>query len=275
MPGDTVEERYIELLKRMLTRYGFSDGVLREARLARAPFLRPIQALLRKRGFRIARLETFDANSRELGLDWPAEAETMVGLRRLDNLRDCIRAIIADSIPGDFVEAGVWRGGSSIFMKGVLSAYGEQRDIWLADSFEGLPPPDEANYPHDKGIRLDQAAWFLAISEDEVRRNFERYGLLDDHVHLVKGWFRDTLKALPVDEIALLRLDGDLYESTIQTLEPLYPRIPAGGFCIVDDYGKVEACKQAVHDYRSIHGIDDPIIDIDGTGAFWRKTSAA
>jgi O-methyltransferase len=195
----------------------------------------------------------------------------MVGLRRLDNLSDCIRTIIADSIPGEVVETGVWRGGASIFMKGVLAAYGDQREIWLADSFEGVPPPDVLNYPQDADIHLDKQARLLAISEAEVRRNFERYGLLDEHVHFVKGWFRDTLGTLSVEQISLLRLDGDLYESTIQALEPLYPKIAVGGFCVIDDYGNIEACKNAVHDYRIAHEIVDPIVDIDGSGAFWRK----
>lgn len=272
MTQDDAAELYIELLKRMLTRYGFSENLLRETRFANAPVFRRIHAQLRKRGLILARREPYDPDSREYGLDWPTYAETMVGLRRLDNLRDCIRTIIADSVPGDFVETGVWRGGASIFMKGVLAAYGEQREIWLADSFEGLPPPDVVDYPQDAGIRLDKEAHYLAVSEAQVKRNFERYGMLDEHVHFVKGWFRDTLTALPAERISLLRLDGDLYESTIQALEPLYPKIPVGGFCVIDDYGKVEACRKAVHDYRSANSIADPIVDIDGTGVYWRKS---
>ena len=271
---DTREQQlYIELLKRMLTRYGFSEGALREVRPRKKMYFRPLAKILRKQGFVLARPEPYDPVQRELGRDWPAHAETMVGLRRLENLHDCIRNIVDDGVPGDLVETGVWRGGSSIFMKGVLTAYGEKRDIWLCDSFEGLPPPDEVNFPHDAGIRLDQASFFLGVTEDAVKRNFERYGLFDDNVHFVKGWFKDTLNSLPVEKISLLRLDGDLYESTIQALDPLYPKLAVGGYCIIDDYGNIEACKRAVHDYRSAHGIEDEIVDIDGYGAFWRKAS--
>ncbi|TSD94458.1 macrocin O-methyltransferase [Skermania sp. ID1734] len=269
---DRARELYIDLLARMLTRYGFSDGVLTEARFSRVPFLRPVQAQFRKKGLVVARQEPYDSNQREYGLDWPEHAETMVGLRRLDNLHQCIKTIVAESVPGDLVETGVWRGGASIFMKGVLAAYGAERDLWLCDSFEGLPSPDTSNFPQDNGIRLDKEAWYLAVSEADVARNFERYGLLDEHVHFVKGWFRDTLSSLTVDEISLLRLDGDLYESTIQALNPLYPRISVGGFCVVDDYGNIEACRQAVHDYRDKHGITDEIVDVDGSGVFWRVT---
>lgn len=97
--------------------------------------------------------------------------------------------------------------------------------------------------------------------------------LLDEHVHFVKGWFRDTLKILPAERISLLRLDGDMYESTIQALEPLYPKLSAGGFCVIDDY-QWEMCRAAVHDYRSQHGISEPLIDVDGSAVYWRKTTA-
>jgi O-methyltransferase len=270
-----VQERYIELLKRMLTRYGFSDEEWREIHLARRPYslAQPALDALRRRGLVIGRAVKYDRRHRAVGLDWPVHAETMVGLRRLDNLQQCIKTIIEECIPGDFVEAGVWRGGASIFMKGVLAAYGESREIWLADSFEGLPPPDEENFPQDKGWHFDQASHILAVSENEVKENFRRYQLLDEHIHFIKGWFRDTLDSLPAAQISLLRLDGDLYESTIQALEPLYPRLSVGGFCIIDDYGAVDACEQAVHDYRSKNNISDQLIDIDGSGVFWRKSS--
>jgi O-methyltransferase len=275
MSEDTSRELYIELLKRVLTRYGFSDDDWRELHLTRPPLsvLQPVLDMLRKRGLVIGRAHKYDKRHRACGLDWPVHAETMVGLRRLDNLHECIRTIIRDNVPGDLVETGVWRGGASIFMKGVLTAYGETRDMWLADSFEGLPAPDEANFPSDKGWRFDKASWYLAVSEDEVRENFKRYELLDEHVKFVKGWFRDTLGSLPATRIALLRLDGDLYESTIQALEPLYPRLSAGGYCVIDDYGAVKGCEEAVHDYRAKHNITEPIVDIDGSGVFWRKSA--
>jgi O-methyltransferase len=113
----------------------------------------------------------------------------------------------------------------------------------------------------------------LSVGVDQVRRNFERYGLLDDQVRFLVGWFRDTLVDAPIDQLALLRLDGDLYESTMQALEPLYPKLSVGGYCIIDDYGTIDACRAAVTDYRSAHDIDDKIEDIDGTGVFWRKSS--
>jgi O-methyltransferase len=166
----------------------------------------------------------------------------------------------------------VWRGGACILMRAVLAAHGDTtRSVWLADSFQGVPRSDVVNYKADKGIRADLAAGILGVSEAEVRANFERYGLLDEKVRFLPGWFKDTLHNAPIDRIAVLRLDGDLYESTIQALDALYPRLSSGGFCIVDDYLAVKACEQAVTDYRAKHGISAEIVDIDGTGVLWRK----
>ena len=109
------------------------------------------------------------------------------------------------------------------------------------------------------------------MTEKNVRANFQRYGLLDDQVRFVPGWFKDTLHDAPIQQIAVLRLDGDLYESTIQALDGLYERLSPGGFCIIDDYHALDSCKQAVTDYRTKHGITAEIKEIDGTGVFWRK----
>jgi O-methyltransferase len=203
---------------------------------------------------------------------WPAEAETMIGMERLTSLQDCVETVLADDIPGDLVECGVWRGGACILMRAVLAAYGDEtRSVWVADSFEGLPRPDLENYKADKGLNASIFAGILGVSEAEVRENFERYGLLDDQVRFLPGWFKDTLRDAPIDRLAVLRLDGDLYESTIQALDALYPRLSPGGFCIIDDYYAIEACRQAVTDYREEHGISAEIVDIDWSGVLWRK----
>jgi hypothetical protein len=212
-----------------------------------------------------------DEQARAEGRDWPARAHTMIGLKRLVNLRLCVETILDDRIPGDLVETGVWRGGATIFMRALLKARGvTDRVVWVADSFAGLPPPDTARYPHDRGITLHQFPQ-LAVSLERVQDNFRRYGLLDDQVRFLKGWFRDTLPSAPIERLAVLRLDGDLYESTIQALDALYDKVSPGGFVIVDDYHNVAACRHAVHDFRDRRGINDPIQTIDWGGAFWRR----
>jgi O-methyltransferase len=228
--------------------------------------------LFRFGDFVLVRKRPFDQQKRDKGLDWPANALTMIGMQRLTSLQQCVETVLADNVSGDLVECGVWRGGASILMRAVLAANGDEtRRVWLADSFAGVPPPDVANYKADKGIRLDLYAGVLAVPESEVRANFERYGLLDDQVRFLPGWFKDTLADAPIESIAVLRLDGDLYESTIQALDGLYPRLSPGGFCIIDDYHPIPACRQAVTDYRSKHGISSEIVEIDGTGVLWRK----
>jgi O-methyltransferase len=263
-----VRSLYLDLLRRNLTRYGMHERMPAGWPLRRRLLLKAVNTLSSIRNG----TSPFDQRRRELGLDWPAEAETMIGMRRLTSLQHCVETVLADDIPGDLIECGVWRGGACILMRAVLAAYGDEtRCVWLADSFEGVPRSDPDNYAADKGIRAEVAAGILGVPEAVVRANFERYGLLDDRVRFLPGWFKDTLHDAPIDRIAVLRLDGDLYESTIQALDALYPRLSPGGFCIVDDYQAVKACEQAVNDYRAKHGISAEIVDIDGTGVLWRK----
>ena len=142
----------------------------------------------------------------------------MVGLARLDNVQSCIDRILAEGVPGDLIETGVWRGGCSIFMRAVLAArYVGDRTVWLADSFEGLARPDAERYP--KEFEVDLSTFDeLAVGVEVVKANFERYGLLDEQVRFLAGWFADTLPDAPVTTLALIRLDGDYYESTMTAL---------------------------------------------------------
>ncbi len=199
----------------------------------------------------------------------------MIGMQRLTHLQHCVETVLAEEISGDLIECGGWRGGACILMRAVLRAYGDdERCVWLADSFKEVPSPDPENYSADKDVRLHLAADVLGIPESAVRNNFKRYGLLDDRVRFLPGWFKNTIPDAPIDRIALLRLDGDLYESTFQALDALYSRLSAGGFCIIDDYHEMDECCQAVTDYRQKNSISAEIIDIDGSGVYWRKSVA-
>ena len=190
---------------------------------------KPLTSVLDRLGLRLMRWAPVDRERRAEGMDWPLSAATMVGLRRLDNLQACIERLVAEDVPGDLIETGVWRGGASIFMRGALEAYGDrERTVWVADSFQGLPKPDGERYPRDEGDSLWRFRE-LAVPVEEVRRNFERFGLLDDRVRFLVGWFRDTLPNAPVERLALIRLDGDMYESTAVALESLYPKLSPGG----------------------------------------------
>jgi O-methyltransferase len=213
----------------------------------------------------------FQSALRAEGRDWPAIAHTMIGVQRLENVRELAQRILEVGIPGDFVEAGVWRGGCCILMRGILKANGIiDRKVYVVDSFEGLPPPKPNLFPQDEGLNLHLHTE-LAVSLEQVRTNFSRYGLLDDQVVFVKGLFQDTLPALEAGPFALIRLDGDLYESTYVALESLYPRLSPGGFVIIDDVNFLPACRKAVMDYRDRFGITAAMNQVDWCASWWQK----
>ncbi len=206
------------------------------------------------------------------GEDHPFVAHTMIGIKRLTNIQYCLEEILKENIPGDCIETGVWRGGATIFMRAILKAYGDTtRKVWVVDSFKGLPPPNPDKYPADEDLDLSDIP-YLAVSVQTVKKNFKKYALLDDQVVFLEGYFSDTLPTCSIDKISLLRLDGDLYESTWDALTHLYPKVSTGGYVIIDDFGYIPACAQAVNDYRELHGITDPIHKIDYTGVYWKKT---
>jgi O-methyltransferase len=269
-----VRKLYIDLMKNALTRYAFGEtwqhyeprpGGLRHM------VFRRIRSVLDKRNLEIVSRFVFNADARAQGSDWPPEADTMVGLRRLDNLEFCVSDVIESGVPGDFIETGVWRGGSCIFMRSLLKAYGDTgRRVWVADSFRGLPKA-EANRTED----VEDALWtydFLAVPMERVQANFARYGLLDEQVRFLPGWFEDTLPTAPVDQLAVLRLDGDMYDSTMVALRSLYPKLSVGGYVIVDDYHAVRGCKEAVDEFRAEHGIVDELHEVDWTCRYWRRS---
>ncbi|MEZ6127605.1 MAG: TylF/MycF family methyltransferase [Planctomycetaceae bacterium] len=276
---DEAGSLYLDLLKRCLMNTIYSDYEVCEfvpsRRYKRLLFRSVLKPLLNRSGAKVVVPYEYDWEKRRNGTDWSPMAHTMIGQNRLDNLQNCIQTVLEENVPGDFLEAGVWRGGATIFMRGMLKAWGNtSRKVWAADSFAGLPAPNEHEYPKDKG---DQHHTFreLAISLETVQENFRKYGLLDEQVCFLKGWFKDTLPLAPIKELAILRLDGDMYESTMDGLRHLYPKLSPGGFLIVDDYGAVKACREAVHDYRTNHRIDEEIVTIDWGGVYWQKAVAS
>ncbi|MFJ8587255.1 TylF/MycF family methyltransferase [Streptomyces sp. NPDC093595] len=215
----------------------------------------------------------FDREARESGEDYPVVAHTMIGMKRLDNLHQCIEDVLRDGVPGDVIETGVWRGGACIFARGVLKAHGvTDRTVWVADSFQGFPKTEADDHPMDVEMDLHQynEAVSLPTGLETVRENFARYGLLDDQVRFLPGWFKDTMPTAPVERLAVMRLDGDSYGATMDVLTHLYGKLSPGGYVIVDDYC-IPACRQAVHDFRDRMGIDDEIHQVDRQGAYWRN----
>lgn len=271
-----IEDIYLDLLKKTLTFTLWPeppmpiDKLPYEPRSVKKLVISFISRILRYKELQLVKLNEITFDQRESGVIWPQFADTMIGLKRLDNLQFCIETVIEEKIEGDLIETGVWRGGACIFMRAVLAAYKiEDRKVFLADSFEGLPKPDDSRYPVDKGDK-HHLITLLAISKEEVENNFKKYGMFDDQVVFLKGWFSETLPEAPIKKLSILRLDGDMYSSTIVALDNLYPKLSSGGFCIIDDYA-LPGCKLAVDDFRNKHNIKSEIQKVDWSGIYWRK----
>jgi len=284
-----------------------------------ANFIYQDPSLLVNDGSRLRLGTGFDLDDRVKGFDAPTEAHTMIGLRRLENLQACMDKTLGDNVPGDYLEAGSYRGGAAIFMRAFLKAHQvKDRRVFACDTFRSfrpkLPPQPilgviqalaaipyrpwkrcyfrflescnrGSSFPRDETPSddwIDLTLWQLRHSRvltnlpdnslELVRSRFASYGLLDDQVVFLEGLFADTFPEAPIDQLAVLRLDGDTYESTKQPLDLLYPKISTRGFCIVDDYQTFESCRQAVDEYRANNDIVDKIIAIDRNGVYWQKS---
>jgi O-methyltransferase len=210
----------------------------------------------------------------------PSTRLTMLTPELLDNIEYCIRDVVDNKVEGDFIECGVWRGGACIYAYYVLKELDEKRKVYVADSFQGLPQPNVELYPQDEGdIHWKHSE--LAVSSEKVKQNFEIFGPIDESVVFVEGFFKDSLPECDIEKISVLRLDGDMYESTMDSLKHLYHKLEIGGYCIVDDYSGVIGCTKAVDDFREKYDIDDemklcqPVPCESGfhpASVFWKKT---
>ena len=199
-------------------------------------------------------------------------ADALTAMSGVENLQRCVETVINEKIPGDLMECGVWRGGLCVFMAGLLKAHEEDRRVWVADSFEGLPTPDPMVSLQDAVLHELLGANSLSVSLEEVQDIFRRYDLLDSRVRFLQGWFDQTIPSAPVEALAVLRVDADYYESTRTCLAHLYPKLAVGGFLILDDYGLPLGERQAVDEYRQKYGITDPLQQVNHHEFFWRKT---
>jgi len=188
---------------------------------------------------------------------------TLIGSKLLDEFRVMIEQVHDRKIPGEIVETGVWRGGACIWAAAVLEYLKSDKKVYVCDSFCGLPlvsdPKETISYDDAESLR---------VSLEEVEANFDRFGLKHRAV-FVKGWFKDTMPSLNIP-VSVLRLDGDMYESTRDVLKYMYDRVSPGGFVIVDDY-QLPPCKQAVDELRSRQKIRGSLRV--RPGAWWQKAA--
>ena len=204
---------------------------------------------------------------------------TMTTPERLFGLREAIEYVVREEIPGDAVECGVWRGGSSMAIALRLLALGdEQRELWMFDTFDGMPAPsaDDGAYVRE---RFDQYQargdkWDFAPLDD-VARNLRSTGFPVQRLHLVQGKVEDTVPAHGPETIALLRLDTDWYESTKHELECFWDRLSPGGVLIIDDYGHWEGARKAVDEFFERRGSRPLFSRLDYTGRLVVKPAAS
>lgn len=197
---------------------------------------------------------------------------TMTSMERMHALWQAARYVLARGIPGDFVECGVWRGGSSMlaalaFLRGGADA---ERRFFLYDTFEGMAEPtvEDGAPAHAEWARNQRQThndWCYCSLED-VRANMLATGLAPERLELVKGMVEDTIPATAPDRISILRLDTDWYSSTRHELVHLFPRLESGGVLIVDDYGLWEGARRAVDEYLREAGVPLLLVRVDETG---------
>lgn len=268
---DKTPNLYLDLLKKSLVNWIYGQYEYREV-TPKKWWKKIIYKYLKSIDLTLIRYQPMEPYDRASGRDTPQHAHTMIGLKRLNNIQYCAENILKNKIAGDFIEAGVWRGGSTMFMRGILKTYKiKNRIVWVADSFQGCPPPNTDKYPQDRYCNLYKES-VLSVTLEKVKSNFELYGLLDKQVCFIVGWFKDTLPKAPLKKLSLIRLDGDLYESTMDSLVNLYPKLSIGGYIVVDDFNCYPYCRQAVLDYRKKFKISDKIIDIDWSAIYWKRT---
>jgi len=198
---------------------------------------------------------------------------THVSLIDLLHLRSLIEQIGRDGLQGDLVECGAWRGGSSAFLYKRARDLGIDPEIYIYDSFEGFPAPAAERIDGRKaqGINQGKFDWIKADREDVVAI-FKQLGLYSEKVHIVKGWFCDTTPQSPVRKIVLLHCDGDLYQSTKDTLDSFYAKVVSGGYIVSNDYGDVWiGAKKAVDECVAANCPGVIIHKIPGGGAYFRK----
>ncbi len=243
-----LRDSYIDLIKRAVTNYAYLGG---------SSSIETFDCL-----------SSYDKRQSRWNMDARARPMTLLSKGQLDLIEKCALKIEEMNVPGDYIEAGVWRGGAIIFMRALMKAYGiEQRKIIAADSFSGIP--QNQVFRHDP---VDNWVDRWEASLDEVNGNIARFGLLDDRIEMLSGLFSDSLPSLSGRSFALIRLDSDAHDSVMASLEHLYPALSPGGIIIVDDWHLV-GCRFAVNAYRKKHNISDEICVEAGNG-YWTKTSA-
>ena len=229
----------------------------RTAETMRKLFKEPIKRMLRSWGYDIICLgEVYpEISPNDIRIINEVKPYTLTDFEKIWALIEGTKYIIRNNVPGDFVECGVWKGGSVMAVAKTLVALGDHsRHIYLFDTFDGMSQPDERDVTCRGAIHANQALpesereW-IRVDVETVKNNMRGVGYDNSKIHFIKGKVEDTLPEHAPDRVSLLRLDTDWYKSTRHELTHLYPRLSVGGIIIVDDYGSWEGARQAVDEF--------------------------
>jgi O-methyltransferase len=217
---------------------------------------------------------------RKMFLFWKVLPYTMVSYEALSASYKLAQSVELKKLRGAFVECGVWKGGVSGVLAQVAHAAHSKRQVWLFDSFEGLPEPGKEDGARAKEYAEGKSSGTLSTIGkcvgplEDVQRLFSSVlNISGEHIHIGKGWFQDTLPKTKegIGAIAILRLDGDWYESTKVPLDYLFDNVVSGGYVILDDYYCWEGCKKAVDEFCQQRGITPNIVRVDRESAYFQK----
>lgn len=194
---------------------------------------------------------------------------TMVSVPRLENLYMRVKDANHWHLNGDIVECGSWHGGSSAVMARAGIDSGVPRISWVFDSFKGLPPPGDKDGQFEHDFFYD--GWCKGETE-KVRSIFRQVGVPSERLKIVPGWFQNTLPKIPIEQIAILHVDADWYDSVKLVLETLYQRVIPNGFIIIDDYYVWAGCKQAVDEFMTAQNIPSGLLqNVGGVAVYFQK----
>jgi len=206
----------------------------------------------------------YKADERKGGNDWPVVGHTMVGHTRIENVKTLLSDVIANNIPGDFVELGVWRGGVCIFARCLLNALRQtDRKVHLFDAFGDIPG-------------YGPSTPYLSVSQAQVEHNLEKYHAKEGSV-FHKGLFKDSVKPFASEfkgNISVLRVDGNFYDSYQDAMYYLYDKVPVGGYVIFDDVMSHPAVTRFWNDFKKEQQLPEELTQIDFHSAYFKKTKA-
>ena len=218
------------------------------------------------RNLRLSRPDSFLGSLRIVRLIHRVRGYTAVLPPRLAALHKLSREIDIRSVPGDVVECGVYNGGSAALMASICTQSPLNRNIWLFDSFEGLPDPTDRD-----GDEAQTCGWWCHGDLSKVKTILQKLCVPESRVCIVKGWFQDTFPSARIQDIALLHIDADWYESVKLCLQKFYDSVQPGGFIAIDDYGHWEGCRRATDEFLKERSLDVRLVRVDYTGRYFQK----